>query len=264
VSQRLAFWKMSGAGNDFIVLDGRDVLPRPLRELAAALCPRRVAIGADGMMAVRPCAESSIEVEYANADGSLADFCGNGARCAARFAVLREMATSPLELKFPGRVVRAEVRTEDVEIETARPRRLGRLAWALPDGRAIEATRVDAGVEHAVIAGEGPGLSLEVLREALDRQQPAISSKVNLTLVRAGQRDELHVRTHERGSGETLACGSGAMAAVALEPAADEGIRRVVLPPAGVPLIVTLDPDRGPARLAGEARLVYQGVFTLR
>jgi diaminopimelate epimerase len=261
VSRGLEFWKMTGAGNDFIVLDGRDARPGPLRDLATRLCPRRTAIGADGLMAVRPVTGRTIEVDYVNADGSTADFCGNGARCAARFAELLEMARSPLELKFPGRGVRAVVRHGEVEIETARPRLLGRLAWTLPGGPAIDAMRVDAGVEHAVIADGGHDLPLGELRAALDRQEPGVSRRVNITLVERDDKDRLRVRTHERGSGETLACGSGALAVVALEPGAERGVRRVVLPPAGIPLVVTLDADPGPARLAGEARLVYRGVI---
>ena len=257
----LHFWKMSGAGNDFVVVDARAGLPAPAGELAAQLCRRRVGIGADGLLAVQGVSERRVVVDYRNADGSAADFCGNGARCVARFAYVREIAGSPMVLAFPGQEVRATVEGARVRIETPRPRILGRVELVAADGSRFEAVQVDAGVAHLVVhVADGPAPPLATLRAALARARPDLLDRVNLTTVERRGADALHVRTLERGSGETLACGSGALAATALEPRAAAGVRRVVIPPAGIPLVVRLAPDPGPASLEGDAVIVFHGV----
>ncbi len=260
VTTTLRFWKMSGAGNDFIVVDAREPLPAPTGELATALCRRRLGIGADGLLAVRGGDDDRVFVDYRNADGTSADFCGNGARCAARFAVERGMASPEVVLVFPGQEVRANVDRTEVRIEVPRPRILGPMTLASPDGEIIDAVRVDAGVAHIVVRSDGgPPPALDTLRSALLAKDPSLLRQFNVTTAHSRGSDELLVRTLERGSGETLACGSGALAAAAVEPGADEGLRRVVVPPAGIPLDVEIAPAPGPAWLTGDAVIVFHG-----
>ncbi|MBP7146217.1 MAG: diaminopimelate epimerase [Acidobacteria bacterium] len=257
----LTFWKMTAAGNDFILVDARAGLPAGTAALAAALCPRAVSVGADGLLAVVAAVPGRVEIDYRNADGSAAEFCGNGARCAARYAVERGIAGSPLELVFPGHAVRARVDGGSVEIEGPRP--LVDLAAIEVEagGRAVRARLVCAGVRHVVLRDPADGgLALRDVRDALDAARPDLAGTYNVTAIGEQAPGRLRVRTLERGSGETLACGSAAWAAAAfVEDPPGSGLELTVIPPAGVPLSVRLLPGAGPALLRGEARIVFRG-----
>ncbi len=260
----LSFWKMEGAGNDFVVLDGRDGLPGPGDELARRLCARGTGVGADGLLAITDAGPGRVVVDYRNADGSRAAFCGNGARCAARFAVERGLSRSPLELVFPGFTVEATVDGAAVAIHAARPSiDEAPVSLSLPSGEALPARLVRAGVPHVVAREpEGARLALPLLAERLFAARPDLAGEVNVTLVREASDRTLFVRTFERGSGETLACGSGAWAAAAFcESPPGAGGRFVVFPPAGIPLAVELAPAGGGAVLSGPARVVFRGLL---
>lgn len=245
----LHFWKMAGAGNDFVVVDGRAPLPAAPRDLARALCPRQTAVGADGLVVVRPAGAQRVAVDFFNADGSPAGFCGNASRCIARFAVMRGMTAAPLTIAFPALEVRAELTgPQRARVTTPRP---SVVEEAIVLDAAGTGRRIRAGVDHVVFADAGT--PLPPLVEALFAARPDLRGEVNVTLVRRIAPSALAVRTFERGAGETLACGSGALAAVLWS-----GLRAAsVVPPAGVALDVTIGEDE--ATLEGEARLVYEG-----
>ncbi len=257
----LRFWKATGAGNDFVMLDARAGLPGETATLARTLCPRRFAIGADGLIAVTRAEGDTLAVDFRNADGSPAGFCGNGARCAARFARQLGLAAPVLTLEFPGLTVTARERGAEIEITTPRP-------TLLEDGIALEVggtrlagRRLLAGVPHVVLGEpDGAPLALPRVAEALFAVRPELREAVNVTLVRPRADGALDVRTFERGVGETLACGSGALAAAAfLEPVPGQGFDVVLWPPARVPLRVVLAARGDTATLCGEARVVYTG-----
>jgi diaminopimelate epimerase len=248
---------MSGAGNDFVVLDGRELTDGvPGAGLATQLCDRRLGIGADGVLIVRPGASGEISAVYRNADGSPADFCGNGARCAARFAVERGLAGPDLRLVFAGTAISARVEQDQVAIEVPRPTLLETIhagAAELPG----PIHRIRAGVEHLVAEESGdPPFPLERVADLAGRRP----GEINVTLYRAGAEGRLSIRTLERGSGETLACGSAALAVAAL---ASSGDGAVVTPPAGIPLTVRTPPAPAPFTLVGPARIVFEGEYRL-
>jgi diaminopimelate epimerase len=246
---------MSGAGNDFVVLDGA-ALPSeaPGPRAAEALCDRRRGVGADGVLVVRSGVAGEVEASYRNADGSAADFCGNGARCAARFAVERGLAGPKHLLHFAGVAIPARVEGDRVAIEVPRPRLL---EATRPEGAAGPIHRVSAGVEH-LVAEEPDGGALSFARvAALAGRDPA---EINVTLYRAAADGTLHTRTLERGSGETLACGSAALAVAAL---ASGGTEVVITPPAGIPLTVRTPCAPAPFTLIGEARVLFEGEYRL-
>ncbi len=261
----LRFWKMVGAGNDFVMLDARDGLPGDPADLARALCPRRFAIGADGLVAVTRAAGDTVAVDFRNADGSLAGFCGNGARCTARFARRLGLAAPELTVAFPGLTVTARERGDDIEITAPRPTVLEDGLVLEVGGTRLAGRRILAGVPHAVFGEpDGSGLALPQVAEALFARRPELRDAVNVTLVRPRADGTLDVRTFERGVGETLACGSGALAAAALlEPEPGAGYDVVLWPPARVPLHVGLAAHGDVATLCGEAREVYTGRIEL-
>ena len=100
----IRFFKMSGAGNDFVVIDNRaGVVPEPATQFAARVCARQAAVGADGLLLLEPSPRRDFRMRYFNTDGSEAEMCGNGGRCIARFAVLVGAAGPDMQFEtWPG------------------------------------------------------------------------------------------------------------------------------------------------------------------
>jgi len=202
------FVKMHGCGNDFIVIDG----PLELSSARArALCDRRTGIGADGIIVIAPGQSSRHAVVVHNADGSIADACGNGYRCAARY-LLDHSGGESCELETPVGAVSARRDPAGIALDLAAPELGDALALEL-GGLALSARRVRAGNPNVVVfvddvaATDLPALA----RLARERAGPA-----NVEAVAVRSRSELELRVEERGVGETLACGSGAIGAVAV------------------------------------------------
>jgi diaminopimelate epimerase len=246
VSRSLPFTKMHGAGNDFVVLDGvREALP-PLEPLARRLADRHFGIGFDQLLVVRPSRAADFRMEIYNADGSQVEMCANGIRCF--FQYLREAGhTAQDELRVetlsgvvtprwagPGRVT---VEMGPPILAPAKiPARLGDPAGAgplldVPLRVADEELRVSSlsmGNPHCVLyvprVDDAP---VATLGPKLERHD-AFPNRVNVEFVEVVSRRHVRQRTWERGTGETLACGSGACAtAVAsiLRGVADSPVR---------------------------------------
>ena len=232
MSRKLAFTKMHGAGNDFVVLDGiRDTLP-PLEPLAKRLGDRHLGIGFDQLLVVRPSRAADFRMEIYNADGSQVEMCANGIRCF--FQYLREAGhTERDELRVetlsgvvvpryagPGRVT---VDMGPPILAPAKiPTRLGDPAGPGPvldarlevDGRQLSVSSVSMGNPHCVVyVDDVETAPVETLGPKLERHD-AFPNRVNVGFVQIVGRDHVRQRTWERGTGETLACGSGACASV--------------------------------------------------
>jgi diaminopimelate epimerase len=237
---------MHGCGNDFIVVD------RPAQIDAArtrALCDRRTGIGADGILVIGEPAGRRWPLVIHNADGSIAEACGNGSRCVARYLLDRHGGDG-LELATASGVVRAWRDPEGIGIELAAPQ----LGEALRvDGR--EARTVRAGNPNVVIFVDDPEREDLV---ALAAASTALAGPANVGAVGLRGTGELALRVHERGVGETLACGTGSCAAVAAAIARGDVTSdtvRVRLP--GGTLVVRPRGDR--YELAGPAEYVFTG-----
>lgn len=257
--------KMSAAGNDFLVLDAEG-LGRVKGDLAGwvrRICRRGLSIGADGVLLVEPAGPDRVRVKFLNPDGSPA-FCGNGSRCAARYARDRGFAGPTMVLETEIGELPAEVLDERVRLTLPPPRDAGPRTLEWP-GRQLAGRSIRAGVPHFVVrtaaVAEAP---LERWGPRV-RRHPAFGEEgTNLDLVAPRPDGRLEIRTWERGvEGETLACGSGAVAA-AYAARLEGGPERVTLLPAsGVPLTVLLPgPAESPelAILEGDARFVFEGV----
>ena len=237
---------MHGCGNDFIVVE------EPVRLDAArvrALCDRRTGIGADGVLVVGAPNGRRWPLVIHNADGSVADACGNGSRCVARYLLDRTTGEA-LELETASGVVRAWRDPEGIGIELAAPR----LGDALRvDGHEARAVRV--GNPNVMIFVDDPAA---VDLEALAAASTALAGPANVGAVASRGTGELALRVHERGVGETLACGTGSCAAVAASIARGDVTSdtvRVHLP--GGTLVVRPRGDR--YELAGPAEYVFSG-----
>jgi diaminopimelate epimerase len=242
----MKFRKMHGCGNDFIVVDGPLTID-PAR--AQALCAQRTGIGADGILVIGDLSDGRWPLVIHNADGSIADACGNGSRCVARYLLDRHGGDT-LQLDTASGVVRAWRDPEGIGIELAAPQLGGSLRI---DGR--EARTVRVGNPNVVIFVDDPANEDLV---ALAAASTALAGPANVGAVAPRGPGEITLRVHERGVGETLACGTGSCAAVAASIARGDVTSdtvRVRLP--GGTLIVRPRGDR--YELAGPTEYVFTG-----
>jgi len=257
--------KMSGAGNDFLVVgheDGRRLARNA--EWVRRVCRRRLSVGADGVLIVQPLGPDRVRVEFRNPDGSPA-FCGNGTRCAARYARLQEWAGDSMLLETAAGEVRAEMEGERVRLTLPPPRDLGRPSIEI-GGEELSGWQVDAGVPHFVVEVDSlDDAPLERWGPPARRHAQFGSAGANLDLFERWSQDRIRLRTWERGvEGETLACGSGAVAAAFAARLTGAAEELSVVPASGVTLQVKLP---GPAErpraavVTGDARVIFEGTL---
>jgi len=225
----LAFVKMSGTGNDFIMIDNRDArVPEASKgALAARLCDRRMAVGGDGIILLErpePSSSADIRMRIVNADGSEAEMCGNGARCLAHFANGLGAADTELTMQTLAGIVRASVDGMTVRVDLTKPTAIeskGELEFA---GARAEVWYTDTGVPHAVVfVDDVQRVDVRALGKAIRFHEAFRPRGANANFVGVAGDGRILVRTYERGvEDETLACGTGSTAA-ALVTAAKHG-----------------------------------------
>lgn len=263
---KVSFVKMSGSGNDFIMIDNRarrlDVEPRILAE---RICRRRVSVGADGLILVEPSAAADFRMRILNADGSEAEMCGNGGRCVARFAEMLGIAGPDMAFETLAGIIRAQVNGSRVKLQTSQPRDIRLHQSIEADGDLREVHSINTGVPHAVIfSADLEAVPVRTLGHAI-RFHPAFQpAGTNVNFVTVGDGHALSIRTYERGvEDETLACGTGTVASVLVAAALGLVSSPVqVLVRSGEILTVSFTgngPDYREVFFEGEVRLVYQG-----
>ena len=263
----IPFFKMSGSGNNFIVIDNRtETLDEAtLPQLVKNACRRKLSVGADGLVLIETSARLDFKWRFFNPDGSLAEMCGNGARCVARFAYIQGIAGPSMTFETIAGDVSAWVTGERVRIRMTDP-----CGWQAdlplelpPD--CGPAHRLNTGVPHVVVTVEDLeavdvlGLGRRLRHHALFA--PA-GTNVNFTAIRPDGR--LAVRTYERGvEDETLACGTGCVA-VAVAGARTMGHKSPIalVTRSNAVLTVHFSEKAGEfvdVFLEGDARVVYAG-----
>lgn len=264
----IPFSKLNGSGNDFLLVDDRAGVMSgiDLPAFVRKVCDRSRSIGADGAIFIGPSRSADFRWNFFNADGSVAEMCGNGGRCAARFAVERRIARRRLAFETLAGLIRAEVTGRRVKLQMTRPHGLALGKTLTLKGKRIEYSFVNTGVPHAVIfvpdlgkidlAGVGRGVRTH-------RVFAPRGTNVDFVRVRDGV---VHVRTYERGvEGETLACGTGAVAAGLLAAAHGFAVPPVsVRTRGGEALTIHFDPARadfGDVHLEGDTSWSYDGIM---
>ena len=266
-------YKMTGSGNDFVMLDGRFTSPeRWPATRVAAICDRRSGVGADGLVILTPDAPGRVRMTYWNSDGSRAAMCGNAGLCSTRLAVYLELA-QPGDLCLltdagvvPGRCDgtsdQAEIRLPDVEI----PAGLDGLAAAADESWLAFGT---VGVPHLVVRVDDlERVDLPRRGRAL-RFDPATGpdgANVNFVAPGVGGGEPWRIRTYERGvEGETLACGTGTVAAaIALAARGEARLPLRFRSRGGPELLVRAELNGSVAHdvwLGGQGRLLFRGVW---
>lgn len=268
----LRFSKMHGAGNDFVIIDARHGDPGLSATLIARIADRHRGVGFDQLIVIEPPTTAAAVAGYSifNADGSRAAQCGNGARCVAAW-LLREGAASTARfvLDSPAGPVLAQREGEGIGLDLGVPEFAPEAVgldmpqadpyWVSLDGRRLEFGAVSMGNPHAVIEVE------DVAHADVARIAPALQAHFaqgcNVGFAQVLGPDVLALRVYERGVGETLACGSGACAALAVLARRKRiGSQAEVRLPGGDLHLVWAGPGQ-PVHMSGPAQFVFEGEF---
>ena len=263
----IPFFKMSGSGNDFILIDNRQaVVPEAqLNRLVTGACRRKMSVGADGMILIEPSDSVDFKWRFFNADGSLPDMCGNGARCAARFAFIHGIAGRQMAFETLAGIIHASVGDEGVKIRMTEPKDLKTGTILDLDGATFVVGSVNTGVPHVVtVVDDIEALDVVETGRLIRQHHDFAPEGTNANFVAVGKNGEILIRTYERGvEDETLACGTGNVAA-ALIMAHDRGLASPVTltTRSGGKLTVhfkTQGDRYEDVFLEGDARVIYRG-----
>ena len=275
MSRSLEFTKMHGAGNDFVVLDGVNGELPPIEPLARLLCDRHFGIGADQLLVVRPSRAADFRMEIYNADGSQVEMCANGIR--AFYKYLRDRGLTgqdEIGVETLSGVVRPRWAGADrVLVDMGRPvLEPAKIPTTLGagdgpvldaplevDGETLRVSCVSMGNPHAVLfVGDPDTAPLERLGPRIEHH-PAFPNRVNVEFVAAVDRGRIRQRTWERGTGETLACGSGACAVAVVSMLRELVDRRVTVELRGGELEIAWEGEAASVFMTGPATEVFSG-----
>ena len=264
---QITFYKMSGSGNDFIIIDNRNsvVDEKDLPDFVARVCRRKMSVGADGLILVEESESVDFKWRFFNSDGSQPEMCGNGARCVARFAYLNGIARSKMSFETIAGIVSAEVKNDRVKIKMTDPADL-KVNYILElENGPLSLSSVNTGVPHVVIAVDNLD-DVEVVRlgKEIRFHDSYAPAGTNVNFICAGNDNTISIRTYERGvEDETLACGTGSVAA-AVVAACRSGTKSPinVMTRSGESLCVYFKEKEGKfydTYLEGDARIIYKG-----
>ena len=261
------FYKMSGSGNDFVMVDARATPPGDLAnpDVVKRVCAHGIGVGADGIVFLEPSTVGAVKLVYLNADGSRAEFCGNATLCTTRLAIeLGIGSPDGFAIETDSGLVRARLSGSTPEIDLQPVVDVRSDANDIP--RQLGETRIGfamVGVPHLVIRCADVSQVDVVGRGRPLRSHPTMAAGANVNFVSPASGGAWRVRTYERGvEAETLACGSGAIATAILLTSWGEASGAVqIRTSSGRSLQVRLARDGAcwMPSLAGEGRVVYQG-----
>jgi diaminopimelate epimerase len=283
---KLRFTKMQGAGNDFVVLDGTRTPVTLTPEQARRLGDRHFGVGADQILIVERSDKPGVDFRYRifNHSGDEVEHCGNGARCFVRFVHDRGLSTQrrvrvetvnnllELQLHDDGRVTvdmnRPVFTLAQIPFDPMgrQPRTEGDFAcWPLDlaDGRRCEVAVLSMGNPHAVQRVDDVDTAAVLTDGPQIEAHPCFPRRVNAGFLQVVSRNHIRLRVYERGAGETLACGTGACAAVVAGIRLGWLARRVEVDTRGGRLTVEWPSDEGTVLMTGPAETVFEGEIEL-
>ena len=212
----ISFSKMSGSGNDFIVIDNRNrvVDDDGLTEFIRNVCRRKMSVGADGFILIESSDKADFRWRFFNSDGSLAEMCGNGARCAARFAYVNRITGENLCFETEAGIINGQVKGNGAKVQIPDPADL-RLDYPLNlKNGSLTVSSINTGVPHVVIMKDTiDNVDVFGLGREIRYHEAFVPAGTNVNFIGQNKSGELAIRTYERGvEDETLACGTGAIA----------------------------------------------------
>ncbi len=270
----VAFTKMQGTGNDFIVVDARSNDADRVIRHARFLCDRKFGIGADQLLLIRSSQRADFQMQIFNADGSEVEMCGNGIRCFAKYLKDRGLTDkASIRVETPAGIMTPTIRGERVSVDMGEPILDGPAIPVKLEGRVIaqpirvgeqtySMTCVSMGNPHCVIPVEKlDTFPVKEVGSAIE-SHPLFPNRVNVEFVQVLSRREIRMRVWERGAGETLSCGTGACASVVASVLNDWTGREVQVHLAGGDLEIRWAADNR-VTLTGPGQEVFTGTIDL-
>ena len=274
----LKFVKMEGIGNDFILT--HNVSERrieSLREKIAFLCDRRRGVGADGLILVLPSKTADYRMRIFNSDGSEAEMCGNGIRCFTLYLKKTGLLKKKrLTVETLAGIIQTEISGMVIKVNMGPPileaplipvaRQSGRVIMEpiAVDGEYFKVTAVSMGNPHAVVYADILCDELVLEKGKKLESHPFFPKKANIEFVKVISRKEITMRVFERGCGETMACGTGACAAVVSGIVNNKNDNRVTVHLLGGDLAIEWDGElQHPVYMTGPARWIFKGDIVL-
>ncbi len=216
--KKIDFAKMAAAGNDFIVVDNRGGrFRKKVKDISGfvkAACPRKLSIGADGVLLIEDSKKADITMRIFNPDGGEVAMCGNGSRCVAYYSAKKGMTGKDMSIETRAGILKAHVHGEAVRIEMMPPKEFKtRFSIDVYD-ETFEVDFIDTGVPHVVYFVEDlEGFDVKRFGKEIRYHKEFASAGTNANFVKVTGRHDISLRTYERGvEDETFACGTGAVA----------------------------------------------------
>ncbi len=279
----MKFTKMHGCGNDYIYINGfaEQIAQEKKPELVQKLSDRHFGIGGDGVIFINPSEEADFEMEMYNADGSRAEMCGNGIRCVAKYVYDKGLTDrTKISIASCGQIKYLELFPKNGKVDTVRVNmgapelRASRIPVIaekedtnvinesiLVQGKEYKMTCVSMGNPHAVVfLDDVEHLDIEKIGPFFETHE-RFPKKVNTEFVKIIDRNHIRMRVWERGTGETLACGTGCCASAAaciLNGLTDETVTVKLL---GGELEITWDREADLIYMTGPAETVFEGEY---
>ena len=228
---KVKFTKMSGAGNDFVLMDNRQRTLCLDATQIAELCHRHFGIGADGLLLMEPPAngKADFRMRYYNSDGGEAEMCGNGARCFARYArQFIDQESSRISFETPAGLISASFESELVTINMTKPIDIKLNETITLESGSYGIHSCNTGVPHTILfVADVDAAKVEELGREIRYHRNYMPKGTNVNFVQKIEDDLIRVRTYERGvEGETLACGTGIVASAIIAHL----VRKAILP----------------------------------
>lgn len=261
----IKFYKMSGSGNDFIVIDNRSriVDEIDLSKFISTVCRRKLSVGADGMILIEPSEKADFSWRFYNSDGSHAEMCGNGARCAARFAYVNGIAGENLSFETDVGIVGGQIIADRVKVKMPDPVDL-RLDYSIELANGpVQVSSINTGVPHVVVGRDAiEEVDVFGLGRDIRNHEAFAPSGTNVNFICRQGQGRLAIRTYERGvEDETLACGTGSIAGALVFARKLNWTSPInLVTRSGESLTIHFTDDRGifsDVYLEGDARIIY-------
>ncbi len=264
---KLPFFKMSGSGNDFIIIDNRAKIvdETDLTQLITGACRRKMAVGADGLVLIEHSDKADFKWRFFNKNGSIAEMCGNGARCTARFAFLNQIAGNRMAFETVAGIVSATVNNDLVKIKMTDPFDFKPDYTISLANETLAVSSIDTGVPHVVMPVDDiETADVVTLGRKIRYHQEFAPAGTNVNFIALQENGVAAIRTYERGvEDETLACGTGSVAgALVLAHTFQQRSPVKIITRSGSELNIYFEIMDGVFKntyLEGDARVIYQG-----
>ncbi len=270
----IQFTKLHGNGNDFILIDEykNEIIPvKEKSSFAVKYCDRRFGIGADGVLYLGNSDRADLRMRIFNSDGTEAEMCGNGIRCLVKYALDMDYIREKASVETLAGILHISSQIDEktwIKVDMGKPQFAREKIPVKGTGEFLEVSlhghnisAVNAGVPHAVIFVESLGDELISIAPEI-RYDPVFPRGANVNFVHVDSTDEITIRTYERGvEAETLSCGTGSVASVAVAHKLGKTGKTVKVNTKGGELRITLSEDT--AFMEGQAERVFEGTVYL-